>query len=142
MNTANTTTSPSTPESPPKMRSDFPIKMARMRNTWWIIALFMVSTVVYGLSLRTHIAVPIILQYITAYCATAIFTINSALVIDLYPGTSASATAVNNLMRGLIGAAGVAVVQTMIDSITALWTFVLLAGITLLLAPLLMVEMR
>lgn len=125
-----------------KMRSDFPIEMARMRNTWWIIALFMVSTVVYGLSLRTHIAVPIILQYITAYCATAIFTINSALVIDLYPGTSASATAVNNLMRGLIGAAGVAVVQTMIDSITALWTFVLLAGITLLLAPLLMVEMR
>lgn len=125
-----------------KTHPDFPIETARMRNTWWIIALFIVSTALYGLSLRTHIAAPIILQYITAYCATAVFTINSALVIDLYPGASASATAVNNLMRCLIAAVGVAVVQTMVDSIMALWTFVLLAAVTLLTAPLLVVEMR
>jgi hypothetical protein len=41
---------------------------------------------------------------------------NSALVIDLLPGKSASATAVNNLMRCSMGAAGVAVVQLVIDS--------------------------
>ncbi|KAJ6164428.1 hypothetical protein N7470_003100 [Penicillium chermesinum] len=92
--------------------------------------------------LRTHLAVPIILQYILAYCATAIFTINSALIIDLYPGASASATAVNNLMRCLIGAAGVAAVQPIIDALTAEWCFVLLAGITLVMVPLLAVEMR
>lgn len=63
-------------------------------------------------------------------------------MIDLYPGASASATAVNNLMRCLIAAVGVAVVQTMVDSIMALWTFVLLAAVTLLTAPLLVVEMR
>jgi hypothetical protein len=125
-----------------KTHPDFPIEYARMRNTWWITALFIVCTAVYGVSLKTHLAIPVILQYILAYCATAIFTINSALVIDLYPGASASATAVNNLMRCLVGAAGVAAIQPMIDALTAQWAFLLLAGITLLMVPLLAVEMR
>jgi MFS family permease len=125
-----------------KTHADFPIEYARMRNTWWITALFVVCTAVYGVSLRTHLAVPIILQYIIAYCATAIFTINSALIIDLYPGASASATAVNNLMRCLIGAGGVALVTPIIDAIGSLFCFVLLAGLTLAMVPLLMIEMR
>ncbi|OJJ48830.1 hypothetical protein ASPZODRAFT_90739 [Penicilliopsis zonata CBS 506.65] len=125
-----------------KTHKDFPIERARMRNTWWITALFLVCTVVFGFSLETHLAVPIILQFFIAYCATAIFTINSALVIDLYPGASASATACNNLMRCSVGAAGVALVQPMIDALTARWTFMLLSGITLLCVPLLWVETR
>ncbi|KAJ5149143.1 hypothetical protein N7448_000721 [Penicillium atrosanguineum] len=125
-----------------KSHPNFPIEYARMRNTWWITAVFIVCTAVYGFSLDTHLAVPVILQYVIAYCATAIFTINSALVIDLYPGASASATAVNNLMRCEVGAAGVAAVQPIIDAITAEYTFLLLAGITLAMVPLLMAEMR
>lgn len=125
-----------------KSHPDFPIEVARMRNTWWIIALFIITTAVYGVSLRTHLAVPIILQYFIAFCSTGIFTINSAFVIDLYPGASASATAVNNLMRCLIGAAGVAVVQPIIEALTAEYTFVLLAGITVAMTPLLWVEQR
>lgn len=125
-----------------KAHPGFPIEYARMRNTWWITALFIVSVALYGVSLRTHVAVPIILQYIIAYCATAIFTINSALIIDLYPGASASATAVNNLIRCEVGAAGVAAVQPIINALTPTWTFVLLAGITLSTSPLLMIEMR
>lgn len=97
---------------------------------------------VYGASLKTHLAVPIILQYLIAFCATGIFTINSALVIDLYPGASASATAVNNLMRCLIGAGGVAAVQPIIDALTPVWTFVLLSGITIALYPLVWIEMK
>jgi stage V sporulation protein SpoVS len=125
-----------------KTHPGFPIEYARMRNTWWITALFIVCVALYGVSLRTHVGIPIILQYIIAYCATAIFTINSALIIDLYPGASASATAVNNLMRCEVGAAGVAAVQPIIDALTPTWTFVLLAGITLSMTPLLMIEMR
>lgn len=125
-----------------KTHPGFPIKYARMRNTWWITVLFIICTAVYGVSLRTHLAVPVILQYVTAYCATAIFTINSALVIDLYPGASASATAANNLIRCLVGAAGVAAVQPLIDALTPEWTFLLLAGVTLGMVPLLIVEMK
>jgi MFS family permease len=125
-----------------KTHPDFPIEYARMRNTWWITAIFVVCVAVYGVSLRAHLAVPIILQFIIAYGSTAIFTINSALVIDLYPGASASATAVNNLMRCLLGAAGVAAVQPMVDALTAQFAFALLAGITIAMVPLLMVEMK
>ena len=125
-----------------KTHSDFPIEIARMRNTWWIIVLFVITMGFYGASLRTHMAVPIILQYFIAFCATGIFTINSALMIDMYPGASASAMAVNNLIRCLIGAAGVAVVQPMIDGLTPVWTFVLLAGITIVSYPLVWIETR
>ncbi|PYH88443.1 MFS general substrate transporter [Aspergillus ellipticus CBS 707.79] len=125
-----------------KSHPDFPIEVARMRNTWWVIAIFIATTTAFGFSLRTHLAVPIILQYFIAFCSTGIFTINSALVIDLYPGASASATAVNNLMRCLLGAGGVAIVQPMIDALTAEWTFLLLAGITLAMTPLLYIEDR
>ncbi|KAJ9195427.1 hypothetical protein DTO271D3_841 [Paecilomyces variotii] len=125
-----------------KTHADFPIEYARMRNTWWITAIFIIATVGYGFSLETHMAVPIILQFLTAYSATAVFSINSALVIDLYPGASASATAVNNLMRCLIGAGGVAIAQPMIDALTPRYTFLLLAGITAVLSPLLWVEQK
>ena len=84
----------------------------------------------------THLAVPVILQYIIAYCATAIFTINSALIIDMYPGASASATAVNNFIRCVVGAGGVALVTPIINAVGSLYTFVLLAGITLAMVPL------
>ncbi|KAJ6001105.1 hypothetical protein N7481_001514 [Penicillium waksmanii] len=123
-----------------KSHPDFPIEKARMRNSWWITATFIICVAVYGVSLEANLAVPITLQYFIAYSSTAIFTLNSALVIDLYPGASASATAVNNLMRCLIGAAGVAAVQPIIDTISAKYCFVLLAGITLAIAPLLLVE--
>lgn len=125
-----------------KSHPDFPIELARMRNSWWITALFISCTAAYGFSLETHLAVPLILQYLIAYCSTAIFTINSALVIDLYPGASASATAVNNLMRCEVGAAGVAAIQPIIEELSARWAFLLLAGITLLMVPLLAAEMR
>jgi hypothetical protein len=125
-----------------KTHPDFPIEYARMRNTWWITALFVICTAAYGWSLHTNLAVPVILQYIIVYCATAIFTINSALIIDMYPGASASATAVNNLIRCEVDAAGVAAIQPIINSISAEWAFVLLAGITVAMVPLLMIEMR
>lgn len=120
---------------------DFPIEKSRLRNVWWIIVIFVVTVALYGFSLPLNIiAVPLVLQFFIAYAATAVFSFNSALVIDLYPGASASATAVNNLMRCSVGAAGVAVVQPIIDAIGAGPTFALFAGITVVLSPLLVVE--
>ena len=120
---------------------DFPIEKSRMRNIWWIIVIFVISTALYGQSLSLKmLPVPLILQFFIAYSATAVFSLNSALVIDLYPGASASATAVNNLMRCSIGAAGVASIQPIIDAIGAGPAFLLLSGITVLLSPLLVLE--
>ncbi|KAF7874959.1 hypothetical protein EAF04_002133 [Stromatinia cepivora] len=120
---------------------DFPIEVARMRNIWWIVLIFILTTGLYGYSLKLEImALPLILQFFIAYTATAVFSLNSALIIDLYPGKSASATAVNNLIRCLMGAAGVAVVQLIIDVLGSGLTYLIFAGATFALSPLLMVE--
>ncbi|TGO61701.1 hypothetical protein BCON_0025g00280 [Botryotinia convoluta] len=120
---------------------DFPIEVARMRNIWWIVIVFVVTTALYGYSLSLEIiALPLVLQFFIAYTATAVFSSNSALIIDLYPGKSASATAVNNLIRCLLGAAGVAVVQLIIDALGSGVTFLIFAGITLACSPLLLLE--
>ena len=72
---------------------DFPIEKSRMRNIWWIILIFVFATALYGFSLGLDtIAIPLVLQFFIAYSATVVFSLNGALVIDLYPGASASAT--------------------------------------------------
>lgn len=117
---------------------DFPLEKARLPQMWWIILLFIISTALYGFSLKLkEIALPLILQYIIAVTATATFTVNSAYVVDLYPSMSASATAVNNLVRCSVGAFGVAIVQVVIDAIGAGPTFALFAMVTAVLSPLL-----
>jgi MFS family permease len=124
-----------------KTLSDFPIEKSRLRNIWWIVLIFVLTTAFYGFSLNLNqIALPLLLQFFIAYSATAVFSLNSALVIDLYPGASASATAVNNLMRCSVGAIGVAFVQLIIGAIGAGATFLLFALVTLGLSPLLLVE--
>lgn len=120
---------------------DFPLEKARLPQMWWIILLFIISTALYGFSLELNqIAIPLILQFIIAFTATATFTVNSAYVVDLYPGMSASATAVNNLVRCSVGAFGVAIVQVVIDAIGSGPSFALFAGITLVMSPMLLLS--
>ena len=124
-----------------KSTAGYPVEKARLRNIWWIVIMFVASTAAYGFSLSLNkIAVPLVLQFLIAYSATAVFSLNSALVIDLYPGAAASATAVSNLMRCSMGAIGVAFVQLIIDHIGLGVTFYLFAGITTIFSPLLVVE--
>ncbi|KAI9822869.1 MAG: hypothetical protein M1832_002894, partial [Thelocarpon impressellum] len=70
------------------------------------------------------------LQFVIASTANAVSSSNNALVIGPFPGASATATAVNNLMRCSVGAAGVAVVQIMIKTLTIMFTFLALAVLT------------
>ncbi|KAK4041846.1 major facilitator superfamily domain-containing protein [Parachaetomium inaequale] len=136
-----------------KKTSDFPISRARLRSAWYQVVLFVLAVGGYGFAIsspllapapastaRTGMAVPLVLQFIIAFTATGIFTQNSALMVDLYPGTSASATAVNNLIRCALGAAGVAAVQFVIDEIGAGVTFLVFAGLAVRLTPLLWLE--
>lgn len=124
-----------------KSLADFPLERSRLRNIWWMVILFVISTSCYGFSTNLiEIPVPLILQFFIAYSATAIFSLNSALVIDLYPGASASATAVNNLIRCSLGAVGVGVVQPLIERFGAGLTFAALTALTVLLSPLLVLE--
>ena len=124
-----------------KIATSFPIEHARLRSIWWMVLVFILATGVYGLSFRIKIIyLPLLFQFLIAYTATAIYALNSALMIDLFPGAAASATAVNNLMRCSVGAVGVGVVQILIDKVGVEVTFLLLTAVTVGMAPLLAVE--
>ena len=126
-----------------KMSASFPIERARLRSIWWMILIFILATGLYGVSIRSHtIYVPLVFQFLIAYTATAIFALNSALMIDLFPGAAASATAVNNLMRCSMGAAGVGVVQIIVDKVGVEVAFLVLAAFTAGMTPLLAFEWK
>ncbi|EXJ73450.1 uncharacterized protein A1O5_03210 [Cladophialophora psammophila CBS 110553] len=114
----------------PRDFSDFPVERARLRNLWWVVMLFIGTLAAFGFSLGTDIDLPFLLQFIISATATSVFNINSALVIDLFPGKSASATAMNNLMRCSVGAVGVGVTEPLLSLVGPKISFAILAGIT------------
>jgi MFS family permease len=135
---------PAETELSSKKLADFPVSRARLRSTWIIVPVFLLSVGGYGFTVESPIltstpsmALPLFLQAVIAFTATAIFTQNSALVVDLFPGASASATAVNNLMRCSIGAIGVAVVQVVIDRVGAGISFFVFGMVAAGMTPLL-----
>ena len=73
---------------------DFPLERARLRPIWIISAVFILAVGSYGWTLETHIAAPLVLQFLISFTATAVFNINSTMMIDLYPSKPASATAI------------------------------------------------
>jgi hypothetical protein len=123
---------------------DFPIEQARLRRLPWIATIFTISTAAYGVSLtftsltrlNGWIAVPLVLQFLIAASSNAIFALNSTLITDLCPGRGASATAMNNLVRGALSALGVAFVERMVADARPGAAFVGLAMVMLVVSPL------
>lgn len=130
--------------SPKSIPNDFPIEKARLGHLPWIAAIFVISTGVYGflfafpslVSQKAWIAVPLIFQFFIAATSNAVFAVNQTLVSDLCPGKGASATAINNLVRCSLGAIGVAVIEGMIASWGPGASFLILALLVIVVAPL------
>ncbi|KAK3498705.1 major facilitator superfamily domain-containing protein [Neurospora crassa] len=133
-----------------KKLADFPISRARLRSSLYFVMPFIICVAGYGFAItsprlgteKKAMALPLVLQFFIAFTQMGLFNLNSTLMVDLYPGASASASAVNNLVRCLIGAVGVALVQFIIDAIGAGLTFLLLAIVTAAFTPLLWLEWR
>lgn len=113
---------------------DFPLEHARLAQLANMVYIFVFGVVVYGFSLRPHgsLALPLIAQFVVGYSSTAVLNLNNTLTIDLYPGKSASATAVNNLARCLLGAVGVSLTNIALMKMRPFILFLILSGSTLL----------
>ncbi|KAL2203372.1 MFS general substrate transporter [Sarocladium strictum] len=129
----------------------FPFERARLRLMPHFSATFLVAIALYGPSFEfsdirryygANLAAPLGLQFIIAFTSTAIFTINSTLLVDCFPSGSAGATALNNLCRCLLGAVGVSAIQPLIDTVRIMRAFLILTGIVLLFSPLIWVQSR
>ena len=123
------------------VRSWFPYERARLRQVGFLAPLFVLCIALYGPSFALPTpAAPLVLQFFIAYASTGIFAVNSTLMIDLFPGGAAGATALNNLARCLIGAGGVSVVQLIIEKVGERNTFFILAGVVVAVSPLMVLE--
>lgn len=66
----------------------------------------------------------------------------SILLTDLYPNSSAAATAADNLVRCFMGAAGTAVIIQMVDGMGRGWCFTFVVGVLVAMSPLLWVDVK
>ncbi|KAL5356158.1 major facilitator superfamily domain-containing protein [Aspergillus floccosus] len=126
-------------------RSDFPYVQGRLRLMPFFSIVLSIALALYGPSFEfndlrrefgPNIAAPLVLQFIIAFTATAIFNVNSTVLIDCFPDRPASATALNNLCRCLLGAAGVGAIQPLISAVRAMRAFFIVTGAVVLFMPL------
>lgn len=123
-----------------KTLADFPIERARLRNAWWITLIFVGTTAGYGFSFSgTTIAGPLILQFLIASSATAFLLLNGVLAADLFKGHGSVTLAVN-LVRFLMGAVAVGVVQLALDRLGNGFTFLTIAMAMLGLTPMMLIQ--
>ena len=69
------------------------------------------------------LTVPLVLSFIIGLTVTGSFNVLNTLLVDLYPLSPATATAANNLVGCLMGAAGTAIIVQMIDGMGRGWCF-------------------
>ncbi|KAH7913087.1 major facilitator superfamily domain-containing protein [Hygrophoropsis aurantiaca] len=125
-----------TPEEAVK-EEHFPIEKVRLRRIPIYIGIFVVCCAGYGwcLEKRANLAAPLVLQIIFGYVGIASLNSMQTLIIDLVPTQGSSASACNNVTRCSAGALLVSVIDLIINAMGVGWTYVLLAGISLLFLP-------
>ena len=119
--------------------TNFPIEKARIQPIYPILAVGCLAVAAYGWTLqaKTSPAAPLVLQFLIGVCITGSFAILNTLIVDLSPKSPGTATAAMNLVRCSVGAAGMAVVESMIAGMGQGWCFAFLAILCAALSPIL-----
>lgn len=134
--------------------NDFPIERARLGQLPSMTTIVAFSVVLYGFSVpspgaagqggqggsgggggRGSLVVPLMAQFAIGYSSTAVLNLNNMLMVDLYPGNSASATAVNNLARYMVGAAGVSFTEMALKALRPDSLFLILGAVVIAASP-------
>ena len=121
---------------------NFPLEKARIQVVLPPLYVGIAALLAYGwvIDKNKHLAAPLILTFIIGFTLLCGFTAMSTMLVDLYPYSPATASAANNLVRCLMGAAGTAVIIQMIERMGRGWCFTFISAILFLTSPLLWVE--
>ncbi|KAH9893007.1 putative major facilitator superfamily transporter [Xylariomycetidae sp. FL2044] len=119
--------------------TDFPIERARIRSIWFFIGASIASTLIYGwvVAFKVHISVALVMQFVCGLATTGVFNICLTLYMDIHPQEPGLASVAVSLTRCLIAAAGVAVLELLLDAVDAGWTFTIYSLICSLSIPML-----
>jgi sugar phosphate permease len=121
--------------------ANFPVEKARIQLIYPLILIGTGACIGYGWALQreVHVAVPLVLSFFIGLCVTGPFQIMNLLIVDSYPEAPATATAANNLVRCLTGAAATGSIEPIIRAIGTGWAFTLLALLFTIPSPVLWV---
>lgn len=108
--------------------SNFPIERARSRGSLWLLIISTATLVGYGWAVSKHVEVPValILQFIQGFWGTYFYTTYNTLLVDVFPESPSTAAAAASIIRCAMAAAGVAVLQPLLDAAGRGWYFTLL----------------
>jgi MFS family permease len=106
----------------------FPIERARSRGTYYVLAISTGTVVGYGwaVSHGAHPAVPLILQFFQGFWGTYYYTTYGALMVDSFPEKASTASAATSVARCAMAAAGVAVLEPLLQAVGRGWYFTIL----------------
>jgi MFS family permease len=124
--------------------AEFPIERARVEMGLPCLLLGVLTVVGYGwvINYSTSIAGPVVMLFLLGYALIAGFQCLNVLMVDLYPTQATSASAANNLVRCLLGAASSAAILPMSDAMGEGWAYTTLALMFLLSCGGLLVVMK
>ena len=116
---------------------DFPIERARLEVVLYPLALGISFFIAWGwvVQARTNLAGPLVVLFFHGVFSSAVFSMLTTLIVDLYPQSPSTATAALNLVRCLLSAVGTAVIQLIIDAMGLGWCFTFLALLVLAASP-------
>ncbi|KAI8144472.1 major facilitator superfamily domain-containing protein [Fennellomyces sp. T-0311] len=117
-----------------KLPLDFPIYRARLKSVWHNAILAQLVTIAYGWCFvyNTHLAVPMILQFILAFNVQFMNSATRCLLIDLRPGKGASVSSSVGLLRQTFAGTGSVVMYPLTKAIGPGWTYTLLSAILMI----------
>ena len=129
---------------PQPLPLSFPVERTRLSDAPLHSVVMIIGFLIFGWSVTppstivgnhsataAHWITPLLAQFVIGYSNTSVLNSNNALVVDLFPGKGASASAVINLSRNLTAAVGVALVDFIEDGLSAGWLGVVLASLVL-----------
>lgn len=115
----------------PVNMEELDIQRARLSPAKHESTLVIAATLVFGWIIQYHVhyVVPIIMTALISFGSVFYISIGQCLLLDLFPGESSTASAGLNVVRRLLCAIGITVVDKMINSMGCGGTFTLMAGI-------------
>jgi multidrug resistance protein len=124
--------------------TNFNIERARLEVALPLYYISNVVVLVYGwlMQRKVNLAAPIILLFLNGWALMATSQVLNALMVDLWPGNSAAATAANNLFRCELGAAASAAITPMTNAMGTGWAYTILTLISVAVSPSFLVIMK
>lgn len=112
--------------------NQFPIEKARTRGAWWLLGILTIVLIGYGWALdrRSHVSIPLILQFAQGFLGTCIYTISNTLLVDVFPASPSTAAAAASIIRCALAAVGVAIVQPLVSGLGRGWYFTAMSIVT------------